>query len=50
LTGGWIDEIHTQCRKSGTAFFFKHWGNKKAAERTLRGRVWDEYPQVELGT
>jgi protein gp37 len=47
----WIDEIHTQCRKSGTAFFFKQWGgkNKKAAGRTLRGRVWDEYPQVELG-
>ncbi|MGD0191402.1 MAG: DUF5131 family protein [Rhizomicrobium sp.] len=42
----WIDEIHAQCRKYDTAFFFKQWGgrNKKAAGRDLRGRTWDEYP------
>lgn len=42
----WIDDIHAQCRASGTAFFFKQWGgkNKKAAGRTLRGRLWNEMP------
>jgi protein gp37 len=48
----WIDEIHAQCRKYGTAFFFKQWGgkNKKAAGRMLRGRVWDEMPNAGLTT
>lgn len=42
----WIEEIRTQCCKSGTAFFFKQWGgkNKKAAGRRYRDRTWDEYP------
>lgn len=42
----WVDEIRHQCRKSGTAFFFKQWGgtNKKASGRVYRGRVWNEYP------
>lgn len=42
----WVDEIERQCRRDGTAFFFKQWGgtNKKAAGRTYRGRVWDEFP------
>lgn len=42
----WVDEIKQQCRKSGTAFFFKQWGgtNKKTTGRTFRGRTWDEYP------
>ena len=35
-----------QCRRDKVAFFFKQWGgkNKKAAGRTYRGRVWDEFP------
>jgi protein gp37 len=44
----WVDEIELQCRKSGTAFFFKQWGgtNKKAAGRTYRGQTWDEFPEA----
>lgn len=44
----WVEQIHTQCRVHGTAFFFKQWGgvNKKAAGRTYRRRVWDEYPEM----
>jgi protein gp37 len=45
----WVDEIESACRAYGTAFFFKQWGgkNKKAAGRTLRGRTFDEMPQVQ---
>lgn len=46
----WVDEIKRQCRRDGAAFFFKQWGgkNKKAAGRTYRGRVWDEFPATAL--
>jgi protein gp37 len=42
----WIDEIHAQCERYETAFFFKQWGgrNKKATGREWRGRTWDEMP------
>lgn len=49
----WIDEIHRQCVRNGTAFFFKQWGtwgkdnkrrSKKANGREYRGQVWDEMP------
>lgn len=49
----WIDEIHEQCLKAGTAFFFKQWGtwgkdnkrrSKKANGREYRGRTLDEMP------
>lgn len=49
----WIDEIHAQCVRHGTAFFFKQWGtwgkdnkrrSKKANGREYRGRTWDEMP------
>jgi protein gp37 len=49
----WIDEIHGQCAKFETAFFFKQWGtwgkdnkrrSKKANGREYRGRTWDEMP------
>ena len=52
----WIDQIHSQCLKYGTAFFFKQWGawgrdnkrrSKKANGREYRGRTWDEMPPVE---
>ena len=51
----WITEIHKQCEKYGTAFFFKQWGawgqdnkrrSKKANGRVYRGRTWDEMPAV----
>jgi protein gp37 len=46
----WVEEIQSQCKKSKIAFFFKQWGgkNKKAAGRKLRGRTWDEYPEVDI--
>lgn len=49
----WIDQIHHQCIRHGTAFFFKQWGAwgrdnkrrpKKANGREYRGRIWDEMP------
>lgn len=42
----WVDEIERICRAAGAAFFFKQWGgrNKKAAGRTLNGRLYDEMP------
>lgn len=49
----WIDQIHRQCARSGTAFFFKQWGtwgkdnkrrSKKANGRMYRGQTWDEMP------
>ncbi|MDX1252202.1 MAG: phage Gp37/Gp68 family protein [Gammaproteobacteria bacterium] len=49
----WVDNIHRQCLRSGTAFFFKQWGGwgadgrrraKKANGRTFNGRTWDEMP------
>jgi len=49
----WIDEIHIQCEKFDTAFFFKQWGtwgkdnqkrSKKANGREYKGRTWDEMP------
>lgn len=53
----WIDEIHGQCLKAGTAFFFKQWGtwgkdnkkrSKKANGREYRGRTWDEMPTTPM--
>lgn len=51
----WIDEIHEQCLKYSTAFFFKQWGtwgkdnkrrSKKENGREYRGRTWDEMPNI----
>lgn len=46
----WVLDIHEQCKKFGTAFFFKQWGgrNKKKNGRTLNGRTYDEMPEIEL--
>jgi protein gp37 len=46
----WVDEIEALCRRYGAAFFFKQWGgkNKKAAGRTLRGRIYDEMPAFSM--
>ena len=52
----WIDDIHHQCARYGTAFFFKQWGtwgkdnkkrSKKANGREYRGRTWDEMPALQ---
>jgi protein gp37 len=57
LRESWIDEIHHQCARSETAFFFKQWGtwgkdnkrrSKKANGREYRGRTWDEMPPAQL--
>ncbi len=49
----WIDDIHDQCAKYDTAFFFKQWGtwgadnkkrSKRANGREYRGRTWDDMP------
>lgn len=49
----WVENIHYQCKCSGTAFFFKQWGGwgadgkrraKKENGRTFNGRTWDEMP------
>lgn len=44
----WVDEIHEQCRKFGTAFFFKQWGGvrKSAFGRQYKGRLWSELPAL----
>lgn len=46
----WIYEIRRQCKKYGTAFFFKQWGGltSKSGGRTLDNRTYDEYPNVKL--
>lgn len=50
----WVDEIRQACLISGTAFFFKQWGNwgsdgirrhKKANGRIFKGNTWDAFPQ-----
>jgi len=55
----WIDEIHVQCVRHRTAFFFKQWGtwgkdnkrrSKKANGREYRGRTWDEMPATPAAT
>jgi len=45
----WVLDIRRECRKSGTAFFFKQWGgfNKKRSGRELEGRTWDELPELK---
>jgi protein gp37 len=50
MNPNWVDEIHSACRRSGTAFFFKQWGgtNKKAAGRTYQDRTWDEMPALSM--
>ena len=48
----WALEIRDSCRKDGVAFFFKQWGGirPKSGGRKLKGREWNEYPQIEQQT
>jgi protein gp37 len=53
----WVESIQQQCQKQGAQFFFKQWGgwgvdgkrrSKKANGRLLRGRVWDQMPELNI--
>lgn len=46
----WVDSIHQQCIRSGTAFFFKQWGGvrKHKTGRLLNGHTYDEMPLVSI--
>lgn len=53
----WVEEIFNQCKDQNVAFFFKQWGtwgadeikrNKKANGRKFKGRVWNEYPAIQI--
>ena len=45
----WVRGIHAQCQQHGVPFFFKQWGGVRKAEagRTLDGKTYDEYPEIE---
>lgn len=45
----WVLDILKQCKKSNVPFFFKQWGgiNKKKNGRMLKGRTWDQMPQIK---
>ena len=44
----WVIEIRDQCITAAVPFFFKQFGgvNKKKTGRTLRGRIWSEFPRT----
>ena len=44
----WVLSILRQCRKFRVPFFFKQWGGvrKKEAGRSLRGRIYEEFPSL----
>ena len=46
----WVQSILEQCQRAGVPFFFKQWGGPKKGRygRTLNGRVYDEYPSLEV--
>ena len=46
----WVIDIQEQCESKEVPFFFKQWGgkNKKKSGRILKGRTYDEMPEIEL--
>lgn len=50
MNSDWVESIHGQCTKAGTAFFFKQWGGvrKDMTGRELHGRTYDEMPLVTI--
>jgi protein gp37 len=48
MQASWVTDIRDQCRKAGTAFFFKQWGGvrKSVTGRMLEGRTWDDMPSI----
>lgn len=47
----WVENILKSCRRQKVRFFFKQWGgvNKSATGRLLRGRTYDEMPELQTG-
>lgn len=45
----WVLSIRDQCRAAGVPFFFKQWGGviKSRNGRTLQGKLYDEYPDID---
>jgi protein gp37 len=48
MSEAWAIEIRDQCRAANVAFFFKQWGGTrpKSGGRLLRGREWNQYPNI----
>lgn len=48
----WATEIMEQCQEGNVAFFFKQWGGvrPKSGGRLLRGREWNQYPDISKDT
>lgn len=46
----WVNSILRQCRRAGTAFFFKQWGGvrKDLTGRKLNGAYYDEMPRRDF--
>lgn len=44
----WVLNCKNQCTRQCIPFFFKQWGgtNKKKAGRLLRGKIWDQMPDI----
>lgn len=40
----WVEDVRDQCIAAGIPFFFKAWGPRKEAGRTLVGKEWNELP------
>lgn len=49
MAEGWALSLRDQCRATGTPFFFKQWGGRraKAGGRMLDGQTWDEMPMPD---
>lgn len=48
MAEAWAVEIRDRCQADGVAFFFKQWGGvrPKSGGRRLRGREWNQYPDM----
>ena len=46
MDSSWVRSIRAQCLARGVPFFFKQWGgfHRKAAGRSLDGRIWEQMP------
>jgi protein gp37 len=46
----WVRSLRDRCRDEAVPFFFKQWGGVRKHEtgRKLDGRVWSQFPSIEL--
>ena len=46
----WVIDIMNQCKENNVKFFFKQWGgvNKKKSGRELRGKLYNDMPEIAL--